>query len=48
VDGVGVLLKREVQKEQIKPQGKKLQNVAKVITHLQVEANKFHATTPST
>jgi hypothetical protein len=48
VDGVGALLKREVQKEQIKPQGKMLQNAVEVIAHLQVEANKFHAIAPST
>jgi hypothetical protein len=48
VDGVGVLLKRKVQKEQIKPQGKKLQNAVEVITHLQAKANKFHAIAPST
>ncbi len=48
VDGIGVLLKREVQKEQIKPQGKKLQNAVEVIAHLEVEASKFHATPPST
>lgn len=48
VDGVGALLKREVWKEQIKPQGKKLQNAAKVVAHLQAEVNKFHVATPST
>jgi hypothetical protein len=47
VDGTGVLLKWEVHKEQIKPQGKKLQNAIKIVMHLLVEANKFHATTPS-
>jgi hypothetical protein len=48
VDGAWVLLKREVQKEQIKPQGKKLHNAVKVITHLETEANKFHVVAPST
>jgi hypothetical protein len=34
VDGVGALLKREVQKEQIKPQCKKLQNAIEIVVHL--------------
>jgi hypothetical protein len=29
------------------PKGKKLQNAIKIVMHLLVEANKFHATTPS-
>jgi hypothetical protein len=47
VDGVGVLFKREVQKEQIKPQGKKLQNAIEIVVQLQAKVNKFHAITPS-
>ncbi len=44
---VGALLKQEVHKEQIKPQGKKLQNAIEIVLHLQAKANKFHATAPS-
>jgi hypothetical protein len=44
VNWVGVLFKCEVQKEQIKPQGKKLQNVTKIVTHLQEKVNKLYAT----
>jgi hypothetical protein len=47
VDGARALLKKEVQKEKIKPQGKKLQNAAEVVAHLQVETNKFHVAAPS-
>ncbi len=43
VDGVGALLKRELHKEQIKPQGLKIQNVKEVVNLLQSKANKFHA-----
>ncbi len=34
VDGVGALLKRDVFKEQIKLQGKKLQNVEEIVKFL--------------
>jgi hypothetical protein len=46
VDGIGALLTWEVQKEQIKPQGKKLQNATEIAAHLQAKANKFHAIAP--
>jgi hypothetical protein len=46
-DGARALLKWEVQKEQIKPQGKKLQIAIKIVVHLQAKTNQFHATTPS-
>jgi len=36
-------LKREFRKEQIKPQGLKIQNVREVVNFLQTKANKFHA-----
>jgi hypothetical protein len=41
------LLKREFCKEQIKPQGFKIQNAKEVVSFLQFEVNKFHATHPS-
>ncbi len=34
VNGARALLKWEVQKEQIKPQGKKLQNAIEIVVHL--------------
>jgi len=34
LNGIGVLLKWEVQNEQIKPQGKKLQNASEIIAHI--------------
>lgn len=43
VDGAGVLLKRELYKEQIKPNGRQLQNASQVVRFLQEESNKFHA-----
>jgi hypothetical protein len=48
VDGAGALFKREVRKEQIKPDGLKLQNTAEVTAFLKAETNKFHARNPST
>jgi hypothetical protein len=36
-------LKREIWKEQIKPKGRKIQNVAKVMAFLKFEVNKYHA-----
>jgi len=47
VDGTWALLKQEVQKEQIKPQGKKLQNAREIAAHLQTKANKVHVIAPS-
>ena len=41
VDGVSALFKKEVQKEQMKPDGMKLQNTAKFLTFLNVESNEF-------
>jgi hypothetical protein len=46
VDGAGALFKREVHKEQIKPDGVRLQNTAEVIAFLKAETNKFHAGNP--
>jgi hypothetical protein len=42
VDGAGALLKREIQKKQIKPKGRKIQNVVEVVAFLKFEANKYH------
>jgi len=42
VDDVGALLKCEVQKEQIKPTGLKIQNVAKMVAYLKAKSNKYH------
>jgi endonuclease III len=47
VNRIGALLKRELCKEQIKPQGFKTQNAKKIINLLQFEANKFHAAHPN-
>jgi hypothetical protein len=44
VDGVAALLKREIWKKQIKPTGRKIQNVVKVMAFLKFEVNKYHAT----
>ncbi len=44
VDGISVLLKREVWKEQIKPIGLKIQNVAKMVAYLKIESKEYHAT----
>jgi hypothetical protein len=41
------LLKREVRKENFKPMGREIQNVAKVVAFLIFEANKYHATYPN-
>jgi hypothetical protein len=43
VDGVGVLLKQDLKKEQLKPNGMKIQNAHEATTFLRVESNKFHA-----
>ncbi len=43
VDGAGALLKRELYKEQLKPNGRQLQCAAHVVRFLQEESNKFHA-----
>ncbi len=45
--GVGVLLKRELCEEQLKPQGLKTQDAKEAINFLQLEINKFHATHPN-
>ncbi len=42
VDGACALLKRELRKEQIKPQGVKIQNAKEAVSFLQSEVNKFH------
>jgi hypothetical protein len=47
VDGAGALLQKELCKEQIKPQGFKIQNAKKVVNLLQFKANKFHAAHPN-
>jgi hypothetical protein len=47
IDGASALLKRELCKDQIKPQGFKIQNAKEVVNLLQFEANKFHATHPN-
>jgi hypothetical protein len=43
VDGIGALLKREVQKEQIMPTRLKIQNVVEMVVYLKVKSNKYHA-----
>jgi len=47
VDGPGALLKRDLYKEQIKPNGRQLQSASQVVRFLQEESNKFHAGHPS-
>jgi hypothetical protein len=47
VDGASALLKKELCKEQIKPQGFKIQNAKKIVNLLQFEVNKFHAAHPN-
>jgi hypothetical protein len=42
VDGVGALLTREVQNEQIKPHGQNLQNVEEIVSFLKSKTNKHH------
>jgi hypothetical protein len=42
VDGARVLLKRKVQKEKIKSQGLKLQNVKEIVSFLKSKTNKHH------
>jgi hypothetical protein len=46
IDEVKALLKIEVQKEQIKPQGQKLQNAKEICKFLIVEINKYHVAHP--
>jgi len=46
VDGVRVLFKCEVKKEQLKPRGQKIQNVAKIVAFLKAESNKYHVAHP--
>jgi hypothetical protein len=43
VDGAVALLKRELLKEQIKPDARRIQSANDVVLHLQAEANKYHA-----
>jgi hypothetical protein len=42
VDGVGALLKKEIQKEKIKSMSRKIQNVVEVVAFLKSKANKYH------
>jgi hypothetical protein len=42
VDGASSLLKRELHKVQIKPQGFKIQNANETVSFLKLETNKFH------
>jgi uncharacterized protein (DUF2236 family) len=48
VDGVGAILERKLKKEQIKPNGMKIQNAHEVVTSLREKANKYHASHPGT
>jgi hypothetical protein len=48
VDETGALLKQEVRKEQLKPDGLKLQNCSEIIKFLQEGTNKFHDAHPRT
>jgi hypothetical protein len=43
VDGAGVLLKREIQNEQLKPDGQKLQNAAEIVRFLKDQPLRAHA-----
>jgi hypothetical protein len=43
VYGVGALLKREIRNEQMKPNGVKLQNAAKIVQFLNQKSRKTHA-----
>jgi hypothetical protein len=43
VNGISVLLKKELRKEQAKFQGLKIQNAKEMISFLQSEFSKFHA-----
>jgi len=47
VDGVRALLKCEVRKEQIKPNGRQIQNVVEVVAFLRSKANKYHVAYPN-
>jgi hypothetical protein len=47
VDGIGALLKHVVKKEQIKPNGRKIQNAVEVLAFLKFEANKYHVMYPN-
>jgi hypothetical protein len=47
VDGVATLLKKEVRKEQIKPNVKQLQSAFDAVIFLREESTKQHATHPS-
>ena len=43
VDGARALLKREIRKEQMKVDGRKLQNAAEIVVFLKEESKKAHA-----
>jgi hypothetical protein len=43
VDAVGALCKQEIRKEQVKPDGLKLQNAHEVVSYLKAQAKKHHA-----
>ncbi len=43
MDGVGALCKQEICKEQVKPDGLKLQNAHEVVSCLTAQAEKHHA-----
>jgi hypothetical protein len=47
VDGARALLKCEVRKEQIKSNGRKFQNVAKVVAFLRSKTNEYHDAYPN-
>lgn len=47
VDGAGALLKRELRKEQMKPNAMKIQNAADAVAYLKHSANKYHASHPN-
>jgi hypothetical protein len=46
VDGAGALLKREIQNEQLKPGGLKLQNAAEIVQFLKDQSQRVHAGPP--
>jgi hypothetical protein len=47
VDGAGALLKRELRKEQMKPDGMQIHNSLEAVTYLRAQAAKLHAAHPN-
>ena len=47
VDGVGALLKRKIQKEQINSNDRKLQNAAEIVQFMREQSSRMHAGPPN-